>query len=251
MSLGNRISRASIFFAAALSIAGCDYVNSIVHRAPNLKFEKAGTDYASKPDFAQVEYKYPLAPADLAKLTPQNIANYSQEQVDQIYARLSAGPIPDGPFDGGLFLPKNSHGDRRIAEIVGGIPGLAVELKTQKIETLGAHLWRGKVFYRDQRLLRNRIEDLQALKPIIDGDLSTIPKIDVDSEKQWLMFPRACSTRGASPSSSTMHSPTNCQAIASARITWQAATAFRSATRSAWCGPAFIWAARTPARRSC
>ena len=189
MSLGNRISRASIFFAAALSIAGCDYVNSIVHRAPNLKFEKAGTDYASKPDFAQVEYKYPLAPADLAKLTPQNIANYSQEQVDQIYARLSAGPIPDGPFDGGLFLPKNSHGDRRIAEIVGGIPGLAVELKTQKIETLGAHLWRGKVFYRDQRLLRNRIEDLQALKPIIDGDLSTIPKIDVDSEKQWLMFP--------------------------------------------------------------
>ena len=59
MSLGNRISRASIFFAAALSLAGCDYVNSIVHRAPNLKFEKAGTDYASKPDFAQVEYKYP------------------------------------------------------------------------------------------------------------------------------------------------------------------------------------------------
>lgn len=182
-------ARIVALLAAAGSFAGCDYVNSILHRAPDLKFEKSGTDYGSKPDFAQVEYKYPLAPTDLAKLTPQNIANYSQEQVDQIYARLSAGPIPDGPFDGGLFLPKNSHGDRRIAQIVGGVPGLALELKTQKIETLGAHLWRGKVFYREQRLLRNRIEDLQALKPIIDGDLSTIPKIDVDSEQQWLMFP--------------------------------------------------------------
>jgi len=184
-----RPTACSLLFAATLTLCGCDYVNSILHRAPDLKFEKSGADYASKPDFAQVEYKYPLAPADLERLTPQNIASYSQEQVDQIYARLSAGPIPDGPFDGGLFLPKNSQGDRRVAEIVGGVPGLAVELKTQKIETLGAHLWRGKVFYREQRLLRNRIEDLQALKPIIDGDLGAIPKIDVDSEKQWLMFP--------------------------------------------------------------
>ncbi|HEY4369872.1 MAG TPA: hypothetical protein VGN07_21735 [Steroidobacteraceae bacterium] len=175
--------------AIALSLSGCDYVNSIFHRAPALKFEKFSTGYASKPDFAQVEYTYPLAPVDLDKLTPRNIASYSQEEVDQIYARLTAGPIPDGPFDGSLFLPKNAHGDRRVAEIVGGVPGLAVELKTQKIETLGAHLWRGKVFYREQRLLRNRIEDLQVLKPIIDGDLSTIPKIDVDSERQWLMFP--------------------------------------------------------------
>jgi hypothetical protein len=54
---------------------------------------------------------------------------------------------------------------------------------------LGKHLWRGKVFFRDERVLRNRIEDLSALKPIIDGDLSTIPKIDVNGSKQWLLFP--------------------------------------------------------------
>src|SRR5262249_31621019 len=37
--------------------------------------------------------------------------------------------------------------------------------------------------------LRNRIEDLSVLKPIIDGDLATIQKITVDRSDQWLLFP--------------------------------------------------------------
>ncbi|HEY6642531.1 hypothetical protein [Povalibacter sp.] len=172
-----------------LPLAGCDWINAKLNRAPQLRFAEAGDPYLSKPDFARVEHDYPLAPADLQKLTPKNLANYSQEQVDQIYARLTAGPIPDGAFDGRLFFPKNAKGDRRIAEIVGGLPGLAVELKSQQLETLGRHLWRGKVFYRDERLLRNRIEDIGALQPIIDGDLSQIPKTKFGNGEQWLMFP--------------------------------------------------------------
>ncbi|HKE95837.1 MAG TPA: hypothetical protein VKB34_16085 [Povalibacter sp.] len=170
-------------------LSGCDWVNKVLHPAPKLQFAAYGEPYLTKPDFARVEHDYPLAAAELQKLTPENIANYSQEQVDQIYARLTAGPIPDGPFNGGLFFPKNAKGDRRMAEIVGGLPGLAVELQSQKLEVLGKQLWRGKVFYRDQRLLRNRIEDLNLLKPIIEGDLSTIPTIEVEGKKQWLMFP--------------------------------------------------------------
>lgn len=181
--------RAALCAAALLPLAGCDYINGFLHRAPDIKFAKAGNDYSSKPDFAKVEYRYPLAPVELGKLTPRNIANFSQEEVDQIYARLTAGPIPEGAFDGGLFFPKNSQGDRRIAEIVGGLPGLAVELQAQKLEIVGRHLWRGKVFYRDERLLRNRIEDLALLKPIVDGDPGTIPTIDVHGKKQWLLFP--------------------------------------------------------------
>jgi hypothetical protein len=175
--------------ALLLPLSGCDWLNAKLNRAPKLQFAESGETYLSKPDFAQVEHDYPLMPGDLQKLTPKNIANYSQEQVDQIYARLTAGPIPDGAFDGGLFFPRNAKGDRRIAEVVGGLPGLAVELKSQKLETLGRNLWRGKVFYRDDRLLRNRIEDISVLKPIIDGDLATIPKTVVDGDDQWLMFP--------------------------------------------------------------
>jgi hypothetical protein len=174
---------------ASLALAGCDYVNSFFHPAPDIKFADAGIQYASKPDFAFVEHRYPLATDELDKLTPQNIANYSQEQIDQIYARLTAGPIPDGAFDGGMFFPKNTKGDRRLAEIVGGLPGLAVEMTAHKLESLGQTLWRGKVFYRENRLLRNRIEDLALLKPIVDGDLSSIEKIQIGGRDQWLMFP--------------------------------------------------------------
>jgi hypothetical protein len=157
---------------------------------PQIAFaEYGGEDYHGKPDFARVEHEHPLAPADLAKLTPDNLKGYDQEQIDQIYARLSAGPIPDGAYDGGLFFPKGASGQRRIAEIIGGLPGLAANFKGEKIELLGKTLWKGKVFYREDRLLRNRIDDLAVLKPIIDGDLATIPQITVAGKAQWLLFP--------------------------------------------------------------
>ena len=120
---------------------------------------------------------------------PRQPQGFDQEQIDQIYARLTAGPIPDGPFDGGLFFPKGASGDKRLAEIVGGLPGVFVDLKMEKLELVGKHLWRGKVFYRNERVLRNRIEDTALLKPLIDGDLASIPKITVDGKDQWLLFP--------------------------------------------------------------
>jgi hypothetical protein len=171
-------------FAASLLISGCDR-----GKPPDIKFAPYGEAYGSKPDFARVEYEFPLTPADLEKLTPENLKALDQEQIDQIYARLTPGPIPDGAFEGGLFFPKGTSGDRRLSEIVGGLPGLAVELKTIKLEALGGLLWKGKVFYRDDRLLRNRIEDTILLKPLIEGDLATIPKITVNGKDAWLMFP--------------------------------------------------------------
>src|SRR3546814_10774086 len=120
---------------------------------------------------------------------PENIKNFDQEQLDQIYARLSAGPIPDGAFDGDLVFPKGSSGDHRLSEIVGSIGGMAVEWKTLKLEDLGRALWKGKVFYRDQRLLRNRIEDTRLLQPLVGSDLGDIPNRSEEhtSELQSLM----------------------------------------------------------------
>jgi hypothetical protein len=175
--------------AAAIQLAGCDALNEILHPTPAIRFAPAGEGYAQKPDFAMVEHDFPLTMDELQKLTPGNLKNFSQEQLDQIYARLAAGPIPDGAFDGDLVFPKGADGDRRLAEIVGGLPGLAVELKLHRVEDLGRALWQGKVFYRDDRVLRNRIEDLVLLKPLIEGDLSTIQKITVDGKDQWLLFP--------------------------------------------------------------
>ena len=94
-------------------------------------------------------------------LTPELLARYSQEQVDQIYGRLTAGPIPDGPYDGDLFFPRGTDSETRLGEIIGGHLKPASPISAcARPKGLGRMLWKGKVFYRDERLLRNRIEDL-------------------------------------------------------------------------------------------
>jgi hypothetical protein len=139
-------------------------------------------------DLAQVDYKYPIAPAELAKITPDYLATLDQEQLDQLYARLTAGPIPDGAFDGRILLPRGGSGKFRLSEIVGGFTGTALHLKGLLIEDVGEALWRGKVFFRDERVLRNRIEDLSVLKKIglVEGEPK---KINYDGKETWLLFP--------------------------------------------------------------
>jgi hypothetical protein len=175
--------------AAALVLAACSREES----APDIKFATYGTGYESKPDLAQVEHEFPLTPEDLARITPTNIALLDQEQVDQIYARLTAGPIPDGPFDGTLFFPRGGSGKLRLSEIVGGgLKGFVVNLSGAKADLIGETLWKGKVFFRDERVLRNRIEDLTALKKInlVEEDAAhPLTKIKVDGKEQWLLFP--------------------------------------------------------------
>jgi len=161
---------------------------------PDIQFMAYDAHYDTKPDFARVEHRYPLGDTvesrrELARITPKYLGRLDQEKVDQIYARLTAGPIPDGPYDGDLFLPEGGSGKVRAAEIIGGLKGLVVRFKARKLEALGRILWKGKVFDRDQMVLRNRIEDLAILAPLIDGPLGEIPKIDVDRKDAWLLFP--------------------------------------------------------------
>lgn len=156
--------------------------------APKIQFAPYGESYQEKPDFALVEHQFPLKPATVKNVTPRELKGYNQEQLDQLYARLTAGPIPDGPFDGEVLRPEDAPMDR-IAETVGGLKGLALKFKRQKLGIIMNTLWKGKVFYRDQRVLRNRIEDLVILKPLIEGDLKDIPKITVNGRDAWLLFP--------------------------------------------------------------
>lgn len=173
-----------IILGASVTLAACSSLSP-----PEIKFGRYGEPYATKPDFARVEHEFPLALADLAKLTPETLRAYDQEQIDQIYARLAAGVIPDGLFEGGPFFPKGTSDKGRIAEIIGGFPGIVAGAKTTKLELLGKHLWHKKVFQRDSRLVRNRIDDKVLLQDLINGDPASIPKIGVNGREQWLIFP--------------------------------------------------------------
>ena len=162
-------------------------------KAPEIPFAPHGSSYAEKPDFAQLEYQHPLSVEDLYKITPKNLSKLDQELVDQIYARLSAGPIPDGPYEGDLFFPHGESGKLRLSEIAGGgLKGLLVNVAGKKLDLIGEILWKGKVFFRNERVLRNRIEDLSILKKaglIKEEPDNPLNKIEVDGDDQWLLFP--------------------------------------------------------------
>jgi hypothetical protein len=147
--------------------------------------------FASEPlDFARLEHEYPLTADERASLTPVRLGEYSQEQVDQIYGRLTAGPIPDGPYDGDLFFPRGTDGDTRLGEILDGrLKSRLAALGIRKTERLGRVLWKGKVFYRRERLLRNRIDDLAVLAPLAGGNTEGIQKQTVGGRDTFLLFP--------------------------------------------------------------
>jgi hypothetical protein len=150
-------------------------------------------------DFAALEHAYPLSPADRMKITPTSLRALSQEQVDQIYARLPAGPIPDGVFHGGLFFPKGEEEYSRLGELVGGIVGRKVDIATSKLEFFAARLWKGKVFDRDDLVLRNLVEDREFLEELIGDDAAELETIEVERQgplswilptrTTWLLFP--------------------------------------------------------------
>jgi hypothetical protein len=141
-------------------------------------------------DFARLDHEYPLSIAQRESLTPERLSEYSQEQVDQIYGRLTAGPIPDGPYAGDLFFPRGTDSETRLGEILGGrLKGRLAGLGLRKTEGLGRMLWKGKMFYRSERVLRNRIQDLAVLAPLTGGTTEGIQKQSVNGRDEFLLFP--------------------------------------------------------------
>lgn len=198
------MKRFTVLALAAGLLIGCDEKVD----APDIPFAPLEDKTISDPDnsrkvfhvdFARVEHDFPLSRADLAKITPENLKALSQEQVDQIYGRLSAGPIPDGQHQGSLFFRKGETLASRLSEIVGGIKGRISDAKIKKLELIGRVMWKGKRFYLDERMLRNLIENLDALKPLVGDDTDDIItdrtprrsllRFVLPDDKVWLLFP--------------------------------------------------------------
>ena len=84
----------------------------------------------------------------------------AQEQVDQIYGRADRRADPRRALSRRSVLrARREHCARGCEEILGGIGGRIVGAKIEMLERVGRKLWKGKVFDRDQRMLRNMIED--------------------------------------------------------------------------------------------
>ncbi|MEN3973997.1 hypothetical protein [Emcibacter sp. SYSU 3D8] len=179
------VNAALVLSLAATGLAACD-------RKPDIPFAPVDSSLVDPDnptkvfyaDLARVEYEYPLTREQRLALTPENLKSFTQEEVDQIYGRLTAGPIPDGGFEGDLFFARGEDLTTRLDEIVGGIGGRIADAKIKTLEKVGRHLWKGKMFYRDEGVLRNFIEDPKALDVLID-DPGAMMTTEID-RRGWL-----------------------------------------------------------------
>lgn len=207
---GSALARGRAEYAAAivplvLLLAACgpqaDTAGSAIPFAPLEDTTLHDPDNPTKVfrvDFARVEQEFPLSRADLMTLTPEILAKLPQEHIDQIYGRLTAGTIPDGVYEGSLFFPRGDTLKSRLSEIIGGIQGRAADSLTGGLEAAAQTLWKGKVFYRDQRVSRSLIDDLAPLASFIDNPATVktaaIPRKSIlrfiwPTSNAWLLFP--------------------------------------------------------------
>jgi hypothetical protein len=191
----NRPLSLALLVAAPLLLAACasggPKTNPVVTAArPDLPFLPIeGTDYTGKPDFARVERQLPLTAAQRAALTPESLATLNQEELDQLYARLTAGPIPDGPYQGTAVFADGA-GLRRLKEILGGgIEGFLANRAVNDLQEFAEILWKGKVFYRDKMELRNQITNRDKLARLFKVDVSQIRTATIDGREVALLFP--------------------------------------------------------------
>ena len=65
-----------------------------------------------------------------------------------------------------------------------------MNLKVLKVDQIGEGLWRGKVFDRETRILRNRITDLAILDVLVDGvEEDRLEALKDPDLGQYLLFP--------------------------------------------------------------
>jgi hypothetical protein len=183
MKLASPVSRRTAAVAVAHLLAVLAIAGACRPAMPVIRFAPPGTDVA------RLRAEFPLTDAERLALKPENMRALTQDQVDQIYLRLASGPIPDGPFRGDLFFPRDRDGHASVRDLTDATASLPAHLGALKAERLGRVFWKGKVFFGAHGVLRNRIEDLSLLKPFITGDASTVPKLTFDGETTWLLFP--------------------------------------------------------------
>ncbi len=190
----NRQLAAAMGMAMSLLLFGCSgpppvsyFKTAEPQKQPAYSSEEA---YRSKVDFARLEHELPLSLNDLNQITFQNLQAADQEQLDQIYVRLTAGPIPDGVYKGEFSFPRGESGHRRISEIIGrNLKGAVVNIKMAKLEHLGDAMWRGKVFDKNQKIARSRVHDLTVLKELAGEGVGEADKTTVSDRQRGLAFP--------------------------------------------------------------
>jgi hypothetical protein len=179
------IARSAIFLALLLAACGPDDMAApAIPFAPLVDSTIQDPDNPTKifrVDFAEVQQHYPLSRTHLAALSPENVKPLAQEKLDQIYGRLTAGPLPNGAYRSEIFFAPDVSLRDRLSELVGGFEGRMVGTTIDTLIVLVSAVWTGKVFDRHQEVARTAIENLAPLEAVL-GDTGTIMTTTIPRE---------------------------------------------------------------------
>lgn len=116
-------------------------------------------------DFATLESSGGCAQVVQAATDAATVASWGQEQLDQLYACSRAGVIPDGFMNGTVILAPNGGFD----QFVKFATSLGFPIDKASLTTFAQSLWKGKMFYRADKALLNKMGP--DVKPILGHDL--------------------------------------------------------------------------------
>lgn len=113
---------------------------------------------------ALAQNTYPLRFSDFPLLTlderealdVDSLMGKTQLELDKIYSQLTAGPVPNGAYDG--FVRFDESGENDVERIL----AIAVPPQLESwVKAVGTNLWRGKTFNQAKGTLTNRMGVIQ------------------------------------------------------------------------------------------
>lgn len=154
---GSGLKVLAIGLAATLSLTATQAQAAVTYMPHEQRWDK-------KPDFAVLEAKHPISRADLERMTVADLRRLNQEQLEQLFARLTSGPIPNGDFQGEVVVLPEGLADR--VSTVLGVPSNTITRGL--LESFVGMFWTGKTFYKEQGLLMNKVDLLPAMPQLIN-----------------------------------------------------------------------------------
>ncbi|MBI1860589.1 MAG: hypothetical protein HYR96_06705 [Deltaproteobacteria bacterium] len=117
----------------------------------------------AQPDFAGINCQKRFSESLLDELVPDKNSDdvgdkleaWSQEDLDQLYSCLEAGPIPEGFHRGAVIYP-NDGGHKKFLEF---LTKMGIPLNEERVKIIAEAIWKGKEFDTsgDEPMLRNRV----------------------------------------------------------------------------------------------
>ncbi|MBS1985301.1 MAG: hypothetical protein JST16_14125 [Bdellovibrionales bacterium] len=182
-----KLALSGIFYGTLVSVSTLAHAVSKKNGIPVVP--AAGKGYAKKVDFAKLEADYPLSPSTLAALKPADLASWDQESLDQLYARLNPGPIPDGVYEGTVIL-SDGGGLKSMTELA---TTLNIPMAYDEVKKFAETLWKGKHFYKSQGILRNMITNTKALEALVSPlqpvNWNAVPQAPLGGQNAREIFP--------------------------------------------------------------